>query len=1505
MRSGWRKRLGLRSLGVAALAALAVSGSAGTTTGCAGQRDEIDRVQPLALKKADFVGDIHHPENAPEFYMRSLITQVQRTNPWFSDGLQDLTRRVRFEITENFLIVRNAYEYIKGTDGKGGVKANGDAAAKHKAIEGYIVAVYPIRSHFNIQQAYNPITGEVSNVREENASDVPWHEREYFRVDWSTNLVGDPNQIFWWETFGGDLRWKPVAFFEADPKKPADYSNFAEIGGGYFDVTSRWIAGPETFDYYGYQVPYCLLQNMNLYPNTYSEGSIECSDQEVTLRTSFWKVDAGRDYEAGEITSWMANIQANLTLDRSGYDRNYGIVDDTWHIYQQKYNIWDKSHTATICGGNNVKKDGDATCAEASGGLNSVCDMNAKRCTIPYTDRKVRQIDFFLDPELPEYLWPTTEHALGQWNKALKGAVSYAREAECRRAGGEREACHGKYFKNAAVNPAEEDEPTGDEVVVMCHNPVLKGDHPSCGQEGKKVRKGDIREHMIAWWNNPSFNKPLGVIVWSGDPTTGENIGSTVNIFGASVEDYSAYMRDQIMLVNGDLTPSEYVSGVTVDWYGSAPADFKTDPIIDPALNAFQGELTKVMSPKHMTKAEMDARLKAVDIAGLQAKTGAAKALAGTTSDAERFIKWNQHVSKQATLGTPGFADTTAYTTKIAQRLEAAKKAGLEQSIVNDLWVSSVGIDPTKAATKPVLDAVSPLRAMNPTSIAIEGETEFFRAKAKHTCSLGPDEMLRFNYLAGAAAFYKSKYPDGAAASGRIAKAAGVEGQTIDKKLRGKLIYQELLEPMYEFTLLHEMGHLMSMEHQFAGSYDAINYNTEYWTYRAQGKTESFKQCDPTTPRAPGSPDTCIGPRYIDPLTEDELGTKKGAEHHSIESYAVDSVMDYKFDTIYSAQLAPFDKMAAKYIYGGLVELFDDEDKNLVKNSAATAKSFAGALGLMNADAWYIGGADTHYTQMGIRLNLFDPKRCRPQTAEEKDRGIGALGLVCQVPHRDHALVRDMVSANAQGFPATDEWKVQYAETNPAGPWKGSDGLTRRRWPYKVSDGNTAYVHSMVYDSGADFYELTQDILDRYGMMYLDYFFRMGRRERNVANAGRRMYGRFFDRVQSLQWNALSDVVRSGFEEDPAKYSARGGSLSLTQLFDAMQSAFLRPQPGAYTLNKQPGSLYDLYSVAPGMPEEADPTKPIGGVTPSFWLGVGDARYVDHRFDLKRQYDYRAYAFRAGSFLEKPFAAIALTDARPKLSTVARETYLDGRNVMFSFRSALPQAFDRLVAGVMADDWDTVGPYIDPASTKDAFGMTPLSTLKLWDADVTKITRPAGSKVVDPMLGFRQKVPAVVLMMLYQPIDSSMDLINRTRIWVPGSSEGITIPDSERVVFFDPSEGIEWNAKSFGQETLAGKIVDQGIGARMMEHANELLLAAYDVESEPVKVGSTQLKAKYDPITHRPLKKGTTVAITKADVKDAAAAEKLRLYVGFLNQVRVSLYYLGFGPCGYSYDRDC
>lgn len=1471
----------LRRIALAALVAGVFVGPAG----CAAERDVVNTSQPLAIRKSDLIGDYRNPTDAPEFYMRSLITEVARTNPWVSDGLQDLTRRIRFEVTENFLIARNAYEFITNSDGKGG--------ARGKINNGPVVGKWAITRHFDIRNGYNPGTGEQNNVVEENAVDRPWNEREFMRVDWSRNLSDDPNQIIWYDTFSGDLKWSNLQYTESDAAPEDVRSNFNEISQGYFDLNSRWVAQPQTFDYYGYAFPACFMRSYNLYQGSYNaDPSIDCNEQQMTIRTAFAKVPTGdksTDYETAEVTSWQGNIMGNLTMSRSGYDRQYGIVDNNWHTYVMRYNIWQRSHTAVKCGNEEERTEAaaNATCIESN--VNSACDRNAGLCTIPYKDRKVRPIAFFLDPAMPKAYHAHTARSLKDWSETLKGAVAYAREAECRKAANPanvndetaRTSCHKQYFVGD-IDPARADVPKGDEVVVMCHNPVEKGDSPFCGAEGRKVRRGDIREHMVTWWQNPSFSRPLGVIVWSGDPLTGENIGSTVNVFGASVETYSARARDQIMLVNGDLTPSEYVGGVTQAWYGDSTPNLDTNAKREPELDAlsakFQNGGGTALAPQ-----DAQQRLAAVapQIKEMAQKMGFSGPLAQAKNPAERYVAYNAFVGKQTAAGAPGFRTRGETDVKLAAQMQKLKDGGFEPKIMNDLWLSSAAVDPKFAGDQTVQSVMSPLQGMSMPSLQRLEQIEEQRHKAMHMCELKGPEFLSFNWTAGYAAKMKAKYADGTVATGEIAKAAGVEGATIDRIIRGRLVYQELTGIMYEDTLLHEMGHLMSMEHAFSGTFDSPNYHPEYWTLRANADKGNFdNKC--LQARAPGSPDTCMGPRWLDPQTDEEKGIVKGREHDSADSYAVSSVMDYKFDALHKARLGLFDHMAAKFIYTGMVELVDDEKYSLVPSDVG--ERLVPANTLMNAADWFVipkgqlGDFILHYTNLAQMMNAFDPRRCHPQTPEEKESDIGQLGLTCLPAHKDHAFVRDTVDQLPSGFP--EDFRVRHVKQT------GTD-KPKYRWPYKVSNGQTSYYHNYFYDNGADIYEITVDLLDRYEMMYLDYFYRKNSRERNVNNAGNGMFGRFYDRVQSLQWNTLSDVVRAGgLSGTPGtlSYGDQANELSLTMLFDAMARSLLRPQPGDYVLNKQPGALFDLYS---------NPEVPGGAST--FKLGAGEARYIDHQFDLTKQFDYRAYAFRSGSFLEKPFASIALTDARPQLSTVARETYLDGRNVMFSFRSAIPLAFDRLIAGIMADDFDTVAGYVDTAEAPDAFGMRTLKTAKLWETDPSKITRPATARLVDPMLGYRVKVPTMILMMLYQPIDSNMELIQRTRLWVTGGQEQVSVPENEKVTFFDPVDGMEWNSRTFGTEQLFGKVVDKGIGARMIQHANELLVAAYDVDTEAV-VGSTlgQVKPKY--VGGRPVK-GVT-PITSANVKNAVAAEKLRSYVAFLNQVRSALYYLGFGSCG-------
>ena len=105
------------------------------------------------------------------------------------------------------------------------------------------MAAYPITSHFDVKRAYNAQTGEELNIVEENTTDRPWYQRDYFRVDWSTNQVDTPqwSDMFIGQAFG-DIKLTPVSYYVSDPDQ--DDAPHFDPSTGYFDVTSKFLVEP-------------------------------------------------------------------------------------------------------------------------------------------------------------------------------------------------------------------------------------------------------------------------------------------------------------------------------------------------------------------------------------------------------------------------------------------------------------------------------------------------------------------------------------------------------------------------------------------------------------------------------------------------------------------------------------------------------------------------------------------------------------------------------------------------------------------------------------------------------------------------------------------------------------------------------------------------------------------------------------------------------------------------------------------------------------------------------------------------------------------------------------------------------------------------------------------------------------------------------------------------------------------------------------------------------------
>ena len=231
MKMRWLLKLGLMAgLGVAA-------------AGCAEEREPINRVQAMALPKAFFVGDdLADANDNPEFYAQAFIIDVPYGDGGellWTVGFGGFMSRVRFEISQDYLIARISYERIDDSDGQGVHPAHRD---------GVISGVWRIQSHFDIRRSYNPQTGEEMNVIEENGSDRAWYDRDYFRVDWSQNYNTDSYDfdMLSWIGMLGPYTYEPLAYEVNDPEHP--HAPHFSIEDGYFDVVHKAFASPQMID---------------------------------------------------------------------------------------------------------------------------------------------------------------------------------------------------------------------------------------------------------------------------------------------------------------------------------------------------------------------------------------------------------------------------------------------------------------------------------------------------------------------------------------------------------------------------------------------------------------------------------------------------------------------------------------------------------------------------------------------------------------------------------------------------------------------------------------------------------------------------------------------------------------------------------------------------------------------------------------------------------------------------------------------------------------------------------------------------------------------------------------------------------------------------------------------------------------------------------------------------------------------------------------------------------
>ena len=491
--------------------------------GCAQSNGDVVRVQPNVVRKADLLDG--------QWFFRNTVTWTPFNTQFTFPGQTGNMEKLVWEVQEGNLVGYRSYAYAIGAE------ANVDQTSKISGTTakycnaagvctggqkyyGAPVVAFPIVSHFDIQRGYNPATGEQTNVVSENASDRPWNEREYIRVNWAMNVLNQASGLNWGTVQNPasgvtNSNWIQPNEPGTDPYDWPSFEYADRNGDGkkelvYFDVTGRYMAVPDTTYFEGFgAVPLCYFAS-------YGQMN-DCTASEIHMRVSIAKVDTtwSRDYEPLQFPNDLMSYFGYFRTDRLNYDKKFGFNDSAVIRLANRHRVWKEYYQ---------KANGEVT------------DQ-----AIAMAARTPEPIRYYFTPA------------------ARMGGT--ARYDEFWEPGRTIEKDYDRAFRRAIGAAQQKDPSTVRQMFFLCNNPVKSGDPIECGDAGFSPKIGDLRHSFVNTVAEPVANGLLGYGPSSADPETGQIISAMSNTYTWGVDLYGRSVLNWILLLNKEQTLDGYISG--------------------------------------------------------------------------------------------------------------------------------------------------------------------------------------------------------------------------------------------------------------------------------------------------------------------------------------------------------------------------------------------------------------------------------------------------------------------------------------------------------------------------------------------------------------------------------------------------------------------------------------------------------------------------------------------------------------------------------------------------------------------------------------------------------------------------------------------------------------------------------------------------------------------------------------------------------------------------------
>ncbi|MBC8132831.1 MAG: hypothetical protein H7X95_07600, partial [Deltaproteobacteria bacterium] len=811
----------------------------------------------------------------------------------------------------------------------------------------------------------------------------------------------------------------------------------------------------------------------------------------------------------------------------------------------------------------------------------------------------------------------------------------------------------------------------------------------ACGKSGLEARLGDIRYNTVLNIPKPQTPSYWGIMVDGDDPLTGEKVVGSINIWTGTTDLAAQHLVDLVRYMNGEISTAQITNGANVQNWATAAK-----------LSAGGGQGLATMS-----RAEIDARL--ASSTKLDGKSFEARASATPSPELRAALNVaklrGQDAQARNDIPSPGRA-------KLQATLNLARGSAIENQLINPAMLQLAGASAHASSPGSSGAVVSPLGLNNPLVWSRFNEMRENALAARGACLMA--EAPEPSGMTGLADIMAKKFPP------MPNESPSAQQSRYDRMF-------QYVQRRYQYAIIaHEMGHSIGLRHNFVSTSAAHFYRPQYWQLRTKNGQAQVACTD-----AVNDGGTCVGPRYWDPVTDEEQSQMISMWMHS-------TVMDYPGDVSQDLiGLAITDFAAARFFYGDNVSVYTNPSyqagTSIGTGITLATDTFGGLMGIqygVRAGGAGSSGVDNfHYAQLQKNYQVI--KDCRPVTPRQPatwNEGVDGKwnqivdGLVVSVGGQATKCRQqpvDYIGYSQLRMPTEAETHGGFYRGGPS-VVQASSGPPRLRVPYAFASDNwadTGNVSVLRHDNGADPYEQVQFLITTKENRHIFDNYRRNRTTFSLLGAASRSFNRYNVKLQGIAGgmgffeSIYKDFGASqGFSFDTlwpyiAKNQAHDNMIAATVAFDHFARELTRPEPGQHY--RRASVFQDPVLRSATDPDDAGP--PMGtGVfgqtqlvipngTTGFLrdLGFGGHPLENRLSTTHGDFDVE-YIENAGSYYDKINTAILLAESEDRFVSQSRKDFYDARFRAVGLADVVPDGFRRLIANALTGDRSILAPRV-------------------------------------------------------------------------------------------------------------------------------------------------------------------------------------------------------------------